>query len=515
MSIYNKLYSWQKSIVDKFKVKKSFGIWLDMGLGKTPIGMALAESNSCNKVLVISINAKTTETEFDKGSWLWWAKQSSIDYVLKNKYSTEFSTSANECMIINYESLFERGKNKKEKVTIKKCIQNFISTCKNNNVAILVDESHKMKNLQSLQTSAIMKIKKELQRVSNNCYTYLLTGTPFTTGYIDLYSQLKALDCQMTKTEFVDNFCEKGHLPGLLGWQQPIVGYKNLNSLFNLIHQHAITIKSEDVVDLPDKIFVKHLCPVSEDFKMFGKEKAKISEIINTFNRHSLKVEDTYLLETKDKKVNNPFFRNIDYPNLDWLAETSGTNYLRARQLSIGFNGNAEKCEWYDRSRLNIVKTFLQNNENNYVLFYNFTPELLELYDICNDLNYNVDVYCGEIKSLTFYNKYTSMSDSDKLFNNKNIILANFASGATGMNWQEYNQCIIFSCPIYSQYEQGIKRIHRLGQKETCIYHFFYQDNWLDLGMIHALEDKIEYSTNMFESDLKRIQTIINDADLK
>lgn len=30
--IYDKLYSWQKTIVDKFKDRQSFGLFLDMGL---------------------------------------------------------------------------------------------------------------------------------------------------------------------------------------------------------------------------------------------------------------------------------------------------------------------------------------------------------------------------------------------------------------------------------------------------------------------------------------------------
>lgn len=33
MSIYEKLYDWQKKIVDKFSYKSAFGLFLDMGLG--------------------------------------------------------------------------------------------------------------------------------------------------------------------------------------------------------------------------------------------------------------------------------------------------------------------------------------------------------------------------------------------------------------------------------------------------------------------------------------------------
>ena len=33
MSIYSKLYDWQKRVIDKFKDRQSFGLFLDMGLG--------------------------------------------------------------------------------------------------------------------------------------------------------------------------------------------------------------------------------------------------------------------------------------------------------------------------------------------------------------------------------------------------------------------------------------------------------------------------------------------------
>lgn len=522
MSIYNCLYDWQKKIIDNFKSKQSFGLFLDMGLGKTPLGLAMAEANRCTKVIIVTINAKAIESETVKGSWLNWATKSSVKYKFFDKRSTSFD--GNSLVVINYESLFERGKNKTSRMTLKSSVETFINTCRGHNVAIIVDESHKMKNLQSQQTMALLKIKQKLIRVANNVYTYLLTGTPFTTGYIDLYSQLKMLGCEMTKGDFIDNFCKRGNIPGLLGWQQPIVGYKNIERLYKLIHDYAITIKSEDVVDLPDKVFVDHILEISEPYEMFTTERCQKSKIYDYGKRSA--TEQTYTTEfnltdflpIKDVKVNNPFYRDIDYdfsridPIGRWVADTTGTFWLRARQLSIGFQGNAETFKWFDEARLEAVKKFLKENEDNYLLFYNFTPELLRLYDICEELGYNIDVYCGEIKSMHFYERFSSLSEEEKLVNKKNIALVNFASGSTGLNLQEYNKCIIFSVPLYKDYEQGIKRINRLGQKHTTIYHMFHQSNWLDEAMLASLRTSTDYSVKMFESDLKRVQELTSET---
>lgn len=509
MSIYEELYDWQKEIVNKIKPKKAFGLFLDMGTGKTPISLALAEQNECTKLIIITLNSKALEKESVNGSWLNWISKSSINYKAYDKTATSFDSNQPEALILNYESLFKRGTdkkankkgNKKAKVELRDNIESFVNSCKNHKVALIIDESHKVKNLQSLQTSAIIKLQKLLNLKSKELYTYLLTGTPFTTGYEDLYAQLKLLGYSNTKGGFLDNYCVRGNVPGLLGWQQPIVGYKNVDNLYKLVHQFAITIKSEEVLNLPEKIFINHVIFNNPSFDIFTKPKEKGTEIIKYGKTRGIEFDSSY---NTNSKVNNPFYGNIDYPAMDYLAQTGGSFYLRARQLSIGFNGNAQKSIWYDKTRLKELKRFLQDNVENYLLFYNYTPELLELYEICEELGYNIDVYCGEIKSTYYYEKYEKMSPEEKLTNKKNIILSNYSSGSTGLNWQEYNHCILFSMPLYKDFEQGIKRLHRNGQKNNVFYHIFMGNNWLDKRMKRALETQQDYSKEMFEEDLNK-----------
>lgn len=514
MSIYEKLYPFQKNIVDKFKDKTDFGIFLDMGLGKTPISLALAEANRCKKILIISINSKATETVDDNGSFLYWANQSCIKYKFYNKFNNTFNNEDNELFIINYESLFKRNNTtKKNTINLKSNILNFIDSCKDKKVAIIIDESHKIKDLQSKQTLSIKKIKSLLKIKADEVYTYLLTGTPFTTGYIDIYSQLKLLGLNINKAQFKDEFCIIGNVKGLLGYQQPIIGYKNINSLFNLIHKYAITIKSESVINLPDKFIIYHTLPSNFLFYVFTNEMIKGKYIINLYDKFKINKDIYYekALKNKNIDVNNPFYRNIDYPDETWYSETVGNFWLRCRQLSIGFQGNSENSKWFDKTRLKELEKFLSENENNYVLFYNYTSELLEIYDICEKLGYNIDIYSGPIKALNNYNNFCMLSESEKLVNKKNIILSNYESGSTGKNWQEYNQCILFSLPLYKDYEQGLKRILRIGQKNTVFYHIFYQNNWLDKNMLKSLNEGVNYSQQMFDSDLGRLKNILKE----
>lgn len=529
MSIYSNLYDWQQKIVDSFSYKKNFGIFLKMGLGKTPISLAFAERHQCTKIIVITLNTKATEPQTLRGSWLYWASQTTLHYDFCNKHTSTFDTAIPQLLLINYEALFSRSKTKKSKVELKENLQAFVKSCKMCNVALIVDESHKVKNSQSMQSLAISKLKKELKRYANEVYCYLLTGTPFTNGYIDLYAQLALLGYPETKTYFIDQFCVRGNIKGLLGWQQPIVGYKNVDEIFKLLHQYAITMESNLVVKFPEQIFIEYKQPLSTEFTLFVSERLPSKVIYDYMKSHqkplevnsehidSVTLQNRYDSLLKKKTSKNPFYRDLMYditkvyPSSKFLAEEVGTFWLRCRQLSIGFIGNAEECEWFDRRRLNEFKNFLEIQPDNYVIFYNFTPELIELYDICEQLGYNIDVYCGEVKSMLFYEQYEKMTDSERLTHKKNVILTNYASGSTGKNWQLYNSCILFSIPVYRDYEQCLARICRLGQNNTTFYYLFYQDNWLDNGMRKSLETKCDYNSKMFDSDLTRINNIIEN----
>lgn len=523
MGIYDMLYDWQKKIVDTYLNKQSYGIWLKCGLGKTPISLAFAEQLQCDKIIVVSINAKATEDINVKGSFLWWLDKSQTKYITYDK-SNNLLLEANEkpnkhdavltnnpeCYIINYEALYNRKQTSKKdkRLTLKDDLINFISNARGQRVALILDESHRIKDINSLACKSVYKIKELCEYLNIDLHCYLLSGTPWSAGFEDLYAQLKLLGCTWSKTMFLDTFCIRGHYPSLASWQQPIVGYKNIELLFELIHKYAITIETESVIKLPEQIFVDIEIPQSEYFKVFLSETMKTDAVLEICKNNNITL-DSSVWDTSKKTMLNPFYSNLDYPNNRWIADTPSLMYLRSRQLSIGFMGNTEEYKYYDTSRLEKLKEFLQANEDNYILFYNFDAELFEVFMICQELGYNIDVYNGNIKSLKNYDYY-EMHEETRLTNKKNIIISNYASGSTGKNWQLYNKIIMFSIPLYKDYEQSLARIHRNGQKETCVYYRFIGNNYIDKAMMKALNENKEYDQNMFNSDLKRIKKIMS-----
>lgn len=509
MSIYNKLYDWQRDIVDFAAAKPAFGLFLDMGLGKTVQGLALAEKVNAEKILIVTKKSKVLETADTPGSWQHWA-QSLDGFFLINNKKPEFIESRKEVFVTNYEAVYQRSSDVRG-VALKQLYTDFAKSCRHKSVCLILDESHCIKDSSTTQAKALFQLKRELQFYSSSFHTYLLTGTPFTTGFIDIYNQLKFMGCPMTKQEFKDRFCKLGNIRGLLGWQQPIVGYKNLPELYDLIHQYAITIKSADVIKLPPQIFTTEFCPESIHFTSLTRERLT-EEILDSLNRERAKDGLPILpasyepYHVSKSSVLNPWCRNVSYPDSLWVCDTPALLWLRARQLSIGFQGNESGYMWFDRTRLNRIKSYLESNPGNYVLFYNYTPEFYELFDICERLGYNVDCYNGEVKSLHFYEKFSKQSPEEQAVNQKNIILSNFASGSVGMNWQLYNKCIIASLPLYKDWAQGLKRVHRVGSGDPVYYTVFLGDNWLDKEMWKALQSGTDYSQQMFDTAWNAVQ---------
>ena len=56
MSLYKKLYPYQQNIIENNLHRKSYGLFLDMGLGKTLLSLAFAEAHNCTKIIIITIN---------------------------------------------------------------------------------------------------------------------------------------------------------------------------------------------------------------------------------------------------------------------------------------------------------------------------------------------------------------------------------------------------------------------------------------------------------------------------
>ena len=267
MSIYQKLYPWQKKFVDSVKDKDSYGIFLDMGLGKTPISLALAEKNACTKVLIISINSKVIESQFIDGSWLWWASQSLIPYNFLEKHETSFDNASAELLLINYESLYKRQKTNNSirqaaKTEIRDNIVDFIKSCKHHNVAIIIDESAKLKNPDAKLTQAFFELAPLFQK------RVIMTGTPVANRPYDIWSQIYFLDQGESLGTDFNEFKRQTDLSNKLAHNEKM--QESFEDVVSKINNKikAFTVretKNSGIIELPDKVYIRESAYFTQD----------------------------------------------------------------------------------------------------------------------------------------------------------------------------------------------------------------------------------------------------------
>lgn len=248
--IYDKLYDYQKRIVDSRKDYESHALFMDMGTGKTITSLALFEQSTCDKLLIICIVSKKQDWS-DEVTNLCNMKPTILDKgTSKNK---ELLKNKNNCYIVNFESCWRLGDD----------LLNLIDE----SWFVIIDESHKIKNTKS-------KIGKYVNKLRLKTYgKCILTGTPQNQGYIDYYNQLKFIDIFMMKeVEFKKRYClyELQQFSGR--YVNQLVGYTNTQELDRIINNNCIFFKRDITNDMiPKDVYVtieKH-----KSYDKFRKEK--------------------------------------------------------------------------------------------------------------------------------------------------------------------------------------------------------------------------------------------------
>lgn len=175
---------------------------------------------------------------------------------------------------------------------------------------VIMDEGHWIKTPGAARTKAVIRIGKRAR------YRRLLTGTPSTEGYEDLYSQFAFLDEQIlgytSFYAFKAQYCVQEEIK-LSNNPHPvklIVGYKNTAELMQRIAGFSYTVTRDQCFDLPGTVFGKRHIELT-------REQAK----------HYAQLRDELITEIQSREV---------------TALLPITKLLRLRQVTCGFLSSAD-----------------------------------------------------------------------------------------------------------------------------------------------------------------------------
>ena len=304
---------------------------------------------------------------------------------------------------------------------------------------LMLDESSLIQNEQAKRSKFILRKLKPANVI-------LLSGTPTGGKYENLYSQLKLLGWDISKTTYWNTYIDY-HYEDYGGFPFKVVdGYKNVERLKRKMREYGCHfLKTEEVLDLPDQVFTTIRVPMSKEYRKFRKDRV-------------VEVDGTQL-----------------------VGDNTLTKMLYERQL----------CGQYSKAKLEAFRDLVESTNDRLIVFYNFTAELDELLRIAGEHTGHLSLVNGNAKELGNYEAY---SDS--------ITFIQYQAGAMGLNLQKANKIIYFSPPLSSElYEQSKKRIHRIGQRGTCYYYNLTVSNSIEQSIYLTLAMRRDYTEALFKEE--------------
>ena len=400
-----KLYSHQETALKTTEGLDRVAFFHDMGLGKTFTGAAKMISYGNRVNLVVCQKSKI-------GDWVEHFKEHySMEVTLIDATKTKMdfifkSLAVNVCptvIVINYDLLWRR----KELLNL-------------SDFTLMLDESSLIQNSSSKRTKFVLKLQPK--------NVILLSGTPCSGKYENLYSQLRLLGW---------NISERVYNRHYVNWQNIKVGgfihkvvdkfdpYKNVERLKQKMREHgADFLKTDEVFDLPQQNFQIIKVPVTKDYKKFKKD-------------HLVTVDGT-----------------------EFVGDSTLSFRLYQRQL----------CTAYNPNKLEAFRDLIESTQDRLIVFYQFNCEAQALIHIANECEKPWCIVNGKEKNLATYENYDN-----------SITFVQYQAGAMGLNLQKANKIIYFSLTEESElFEQSKKRIHRIGQNKPCFYYLLVCDNSIE-----------------------------------
>lgn len=308
---------------------------------------------------------------------------------------------------------------------------------------LMLDESQYIKNDKAKRTKFIQQMDAK--------NVILLSGTPTGGRYEELWTQCRLLGWGITKTQFWDYYVKyRLYSPAPNVYPIKIVtGYKNIDDLkFQLRKHGAVFLKTEEVLELPDQTFTSIVVPISTQYKTFMKDRV-------------ITVEGNTL-----------------------LGDTTLKMLLYSRQL----------CSVFSEKKLAAFKDWIESNNTRLIVFYNFTSELEKMLEVVGDRP--TSVVNGHTKDLEAYENEDNA-----------VTFVQYQAGATGLNLQKANYIAYFSPPLSSElYEQSKKRIHRIGQSNTCFYYQFICKDSIEEHIYSVLAERRDYTNLLFQKEFEYAQ---------
>ncbi len=342
-----------------------------------------------------------------------------------------------------------------------------------NDVMMVIDESHMISNPKALRAVQCVYLRTMAK------YRLTLTGTPISTGPMNLFMQFEFLDPDIIGIgdyySFRNRYAVMGGYRDERGRAMQIVGYQNIDELARTVAPYVFEVRKSDVLDLPPKVFKKVYVQLTKE------QRALYDKI---------KKEQAYEIDGREMIVKN-------------VLESA----LRLHQVCGGYSTTYSEEERAGKKvRVPHIHELVPWKKN---------PKIMELLDIAAD-GKSMIVWCAyrpEIAAVVAALKATfpkeeigeihgGVSEEDRhTIKNKfqsgkvRILVGNTATGGTSLT--------LTACEIMVYYnntekmvdrEQSEDRAHRDGLKHSVLYIDLIAEKTVDETIIKSIGQKMNLS---------------------
>lgn len=309
---------------------------------------------------------------------------------------------------------------------------------------LMLDESSLIQNKTAKQTKFILSL--------NPAHTILLSGTPVSGKYENLWTQLHLLGWNISEDLYNRQYVNWTYVESD-GFFHKVVDkdnpYKNTERLRQKLRTYgADFLKTEDCFQLPEQTIIPIYVETSREYRRFMK--------------HGI----------------------VELPDgTELIGDQIFTKRMYSRQL----------CGQYSKAKIEAFRELLQSTNDRLIVFYNFTAELEELEAACNDAERPFSLINGSCKRLDEYEKH---EDS--------VTLIQYQAGSLGLNLQKASKIVYFTLPERSDlFEQSKKRTHRIGQERPCFYWIMMCKGSVEEQIYQALQERKDWTDQLFEEVTK------------
>jgi SNF2 family DNA or RNA helicase len=339
-----------------------------------------------------------------------------------------------------------------------------VGLANNYKTMLVIDESSRMKNPTSQTTKTILSL------VGFFPCRVLLSGTPAPNSETEYWSQMRFLHPTIFESSFYTFRSMFFHLrrgnqtmpcwgytnPDLLkkGWKYAITE-SSRKMLVSRMQPYVIFKELKDCVDLPEQTHIMRR------FDLCDEQQQSYDEM-----------RDDMVAEIQEQMI---------------AANMALTKITKLRQITSGFmhdTGEGKSYDYRTNSKLGELLELLEEIGDNQVIIWTWFQHEADI--IARHIGAGCAIVNGTVNE-------QQKQDNIEGFKNGRIkyLIANPLSIAHGLTLTNCHYAIYYSLSYsWEQLSQSLARIHRMSQKNPCIYYYLIANNTIDEVVYETLQNK-------------------------